>query len=365
MFPFSSSPRHLVLVLCSVMTAAAAASASFRLATWNLRYDSMPNNITVQQSLAALPDPLQQPAYFNLTGEQPWSTRRIKVAQRLLSEGISLAGFQEGLVRQVNDLAELLGDDWAWVGVGRDDGVAAGEFSPIFYKKNTPFVAGSKFPGAGSVRIATATHLRLRATGQAFTYINTHLDDQSDAQRQLGASLILWRARYQASIDDTAPVLVTGDFNRCAFPSPFPQEPPKVPKEEKKNSSRRVHALQNSPATGTDSGAYRIITGALAPVPINQTFIDRFPIANHTLPDFTTLDVRTQAPSHFAVSGNFGTYTGFTAPGDASQYTHIDFIFGGSNGRWSIQAFKVETSLTDDGVIASDHRPVFGDITLS
>ena len=63
-------------------------------------------------------------------------------------------GFQEALVRQVNDLAELLGNDWAWVrrfalqrlaletercnmqiGVVRDDGKQAGEFSPIFYKK--------------------------------------------------------------------------------------------------------------------------------------------------------------------------------------------------------------------------------------
>ena len=52
-------------------------------------------------------------------------------------------------------MAELLGDDWAWVrttfsiihpsrdlknltqiGVGRDDGVSAGEFNPIFYKKS-------------------------------------------------------------------------------------------------------------------------------------------------------------------------------------------------------------------------------------
>lgn len=43
--------------------------------------------------------------------------------------------FQEALIRQVNDLKELLGDDWGWVGVGRDDGVERGEFSPIFYKK--------------------------------------------------------------------------------------------------------------------------------------------------------------------------------------------------------------------------------------
>ena len=56
-------------------------------------------------------------------------------------------------MRQVTDLATLFGDGWGWVrpqlapldvgsilfyvqvGVGRDDGVAAGEFSPIFYKK--------------------------------------------------------------------------------------------------------------------------------------------------------------------------------------------------------------------------------------
>lgn len=43
--------------------------------------------------------------------------------------------FQEALVRQVHDLKELLGDNWEWVGVGRDDGVERGEFSPIFYNK--------------------------------------------------------------------------------------------------------------------------------------------------------------------------------------------------------------------------------------
>ncbi|ETW77398.1 hypothetical protein HETIRDRAFT_65490 [Heterobasidion irregulare TC 32-1] len=331
------------------MASAASSSSStqIRIASWNLRYDSMPNNITVQQTLASLADPLQQPAFFNLTGEQPWSTRRIKVAQRLLSENIVLAGFQEGLVRQVHDLAELLGDGWGWFGVGRDDGVDAGEFSPIFYQKstfdllsndtfwlsNTPFVPGSKFPGAGSVRIATAVRLRARATGTLFTYLNTHLDDQSDAQRRLGASLILWRARFEAAQGGSGRglVLVTGDFN--------------------------------SPSTGTDSGAYNIITGALPPVAINQTFVDRYPIPSNVLPNFTAIDLRTRV-SRFAASGNFATYTGFVAPQDASQYTHIDFVFGGSNGGWTGDAFKVETALTDDGVLASDHRPVFGDITL-
>jgi hypothetical protein len=35
----------------------------------------------------------------------------------------------------VLDLKELLGDDWNWVGVGRDDGQLKGEFSPIFFNK--------------------------------------------------------------------------------------------------------------------------------------------------------------------------------------------------------------------------------------
>lgn len=37
--------------------------------------------------------------------------------------------------RQVDDLQVLLGDDWGWIGVGRDDGEERGEYSPIFYRK--------------------------------------------------------------------------------------------------------------------------------------------------------------------------------------------------------------------------------------
>ena len=96
-------------------THGAAAKQSMRVATYNLRYDSKPDNITVNETLAALPDPLTAPKYFGLKGEQPWSTRRIKVFEHLEHERIVLAGFQEALVRQVTDLAELLGDGWGWV----------------------------------------------------------------------------------------------------------------------------------------------------------------------------------------------------------------------------------------------------------
>ncbi|KAJ7836915.1 Endonuclease/exonuclease/phosphatase [Mycena olivaceomarginata] len=313
-----------VLALCSPWYAAA-----FRLVTYNLRFDSMPNNITVQQSLASLPDPLIQPNYLSLTAEQPWSLRRIRVAEHLISEGIILAGFQEALIRQVLDMAELLGSDWDWVGVGRDDGIAAGEFSPIFYKKtdillisndtfwtsNTPFEP-SKFPGAGSFRICTVAHLQLKTGDRThFTFLNTHMDDQSDAQRRLAASLILYRARFEA-VSTNKPVLVTGDFN--------------------------------SPPTGADSGAYNIFTGYAVPP---------------QSPAFSMLDLRAEAPRR-VVRSTFATFTGFTAPSITSSWQRIDFVFGGTNGGWTADGYRVESSRTDDGVLASDHRPVFADVTL-
>jgi endonuclease/exonuclease/phosphatase family metal-dependent hydrolase len=204
------------------------ATSAMKLVTYNLRYDSKPNDITVQETLDSLPDPLTEPKYYATSKEQPWSTRRVRVVENLLNKGIVIAGFQEALVRQVHDLAELFGDEWSWIGVGRDDGFQAGEFSPLFYHKrsltllsndsfwlsDTPFEP-SKYPGAGSFRICTAARFTLHENGKDtnFSILNTHLDDQSDDQRKLAASLLLHRARYEA-VTTGGPVLVQGDFNR-------------------------------------------------------------------------------------------------------------------------------------------------------
>ena len=111
---------------------------------------------------------------------------------------------------------------------------------------------------------------------------------------------MLQRARYEA-YKTGGPVIITGDFN--------------------------------SPSTGNDSGAYQIITGQIPPVPINQTFAEKYAVPNGILSDFTMLDLKAQAPREL-VSGQYATYTGFNAPGDASVYTRIDFVYGGSNGKW-------------------------------
>ena len=108
------------------------------------------------------------------------------------------------------------------------------------------------------------------------------------------------RARYEA-YKTNGPVIITGDFN--------------------------------NPSTGTDSGAYQIITGEIPPVPVNATFAAKYAVPNGTLPDFTMQDLKAKVPREY-VSGEYATYTGFGAPGDATDFTRIDFVYGGSNGKW-------------------------------
>ena len=87
------SPAPLTVFLSLALTfGLASAAQTMRIATYNLRYDSQPDNISVQQTLDNLPDPLQAPTYYGSKGEQPWSTRRIKVYEHLQHEGIILAG---------------------------------------------------------------------------------------------------------------------------------------------------------------------------------------------------------------------------------------------------------------------------------
>ena len=104
-----------------------------------------------------------------------------------------------------------------------------------FWLSHEPFKPGSHFPGACCPRLATfalfQTHVPTAAAPApaagkhhqhelghgVIALINTHLDQVSDAQRRLGAALVLHRARYEARIRPGVPVFVTGDLNRCLF----------------------------------------------------------------------------------------------------------------------------------------------------
>jgi endonuclease/exonuclease/phosphatase family metal-dependent hydrolase len=324
-----------------------------RIASWNIRYDVKPDNIPLQHSLAALPDPLLPPGAA-LVGEQPWSARRVAVARTLFAAKVDLIGFQEALIRQVRDIAELLGSDYAWVGVGRQDGALAGEFSPIFYRRSAlsliatdtfwlsqaPFKPGSWFPGAGTPRLATTSYFRLSTDagtgtgtgGGELLLLNTHLDHVSDAQRRLGAAMLLHRARHEAHAKPGILIFVTGDFN--------------------------------SSAKGDDEGAYAVLTGAQKPPPVPEEFARRFPLpprGDSAEPQLVMRDVRVAAP-RLHVGGEWATFTGFERR--KKDEACIDFVFGRSGGGWEAKNVFVYGNSTDDGMLSSDHRLVVADIDL-
>ena len=156
-------------------------------------------------------------------GEHAWPHRKERVASVIRFHEADLVGMQEALQGQIDDLEALL-PEYAWFGVGRDDGATAGEFSPIFYRKDrfdlidqatfwlseTPEVVGSQGWDAALPRIVTWGRFRDNRTGTAFFLFNTHFDHRGAQARTESARLLL--AQIDALAAD-APVVVTGDFN--------------------------------------------------------------------------------------------------------------------------------------------------------
>lgn len=132
-------------------------------------------------------------------------------------------GFQEATYAWMLCLQNYL-TDYAYVGVGRDDGGIMGEFSPIFYLKDkytlldsgtfwlseTPDKPGSKSWGSACTRICTWALLANKETGKIYAHLNTHLDHVSDSARTHQMELVLQKAKEY--IGDY-PVVLTGDMN--------------------------------------------------------------------------------------------------------------------------------------------------------
>lgn len=69
-------------------------------------------------------------------GELPWEQRRHLVVSsiRFHAQYHAFVGLQEVLHPQLQYIMTELGDEWAYIGVGRNDGAEAGEFAPILYR---------------------------------------------------------------------------------------------------------------------------------------------------------------------------------------------------------------------------------------
>jgi endonuclease/exonuclease/phosphatase family metal-dependent hydrolase len=174
---------------------------------------------------------------FNIRYDNPddapndWPARQDRVAGLIRFHGADAAGLQEVLIGQLRDLEDRL-PGYAWVGVGRSDGLEAGEFSPIFYRtdrlelvesgtfwlSDTPGVAGSTGWDAALPRIVTWARFRDRVNDRVFVHFNTHFDHRGERARAESARLV--RARIDR-LDGEAQVIVTGDLNAVPESTPL------------------------------------------------------------------------------------------------------------------------------------------------
>jgi endonuclease/exonuclease/phosphatase family metal-dependent hydrolase len=166
---------------------------------------------------------------FNIRYDNPhdsanaWPNRIPVVCDFLNAEKPDLIGMQEVLYQQYTVLDSAL-SDYGSVGVGRTDGLKAGEMNPVFFRKDrlelirtktfwlseTPEVAGSMAWGAGLPRIVTWVELADKENDLHFYYFNTHFAHDSDSARTRSARLLLEKAD---SIAADFPIIITGDLN--------------------------------------------------------------------------------------------------------------------------------------------------------
>ena len=156
-------------------------------------------------------------------GDNWWENRKQASINMINEEKPTIFGLQEALPVQVEYLAENL-PEYAYIGVGRDDGKQKGEFMTIFYRKDdVELLDGGTFwlsetpdtPSRGwdaaCFRSCTWTKLKMKSNGKIFAYLNTHLDHVGKEARKEGLALIAKRA--QEIVSDDMPVFLTADFN--------------------------------------------------------------------------------------------------------------------------------------------------------
>ena len=138
-------------------------------------------------------------------GENRWANRRDMLFALLRTENPDLIGLQEALRFQIDEILAAV-PGYAVVGVGRDDGKAAGEMSAILFRtarfhvaasgtfwfSDTPEIPGSKTWGNRITRIASWARFVDR-DGSAFTHYNLHLDHESQPSREKSTALLLQR----------------------------------------------------------------------------------------------------------------------------------------------------------------------------
>ncbi|MFM2135552.1 MAG: hypothetical protein RL021_952 [Bacteroidota bacterium] len=202
--------RQLFLLLILLNISIQGHSQSIKALTYNIRYDN--------------PD----------DGDDRWELRKAGLMNVVRKAGPDLAGFQEVLSNQLSDIRKSL-PGYAFVGVGRDDGAAAGEFAPLFYNEKRFMLLEQGYfwlsenpdhPGNGwdaaCNRMCCWLLLKIKSTNRQLLVLNTHLDHEgvlarNNSIRQLTAFI---REKCDAYVEgrteemaSNLSVVLMGDFN--------------------------------------------------------------------------------------------------------------------------------------------------------
>ena len=158
-------------------------------------------------------------------GPNHWDLRHGAVVKAIARYDPDLLGTQETLASQRDFILEQF-PHFRVVAVGRDDGIDAGEMSPVFYRadrfeliesgvfwlSSTPEVIASVGWDARITRIATWARLRDLGAPDARTilWVNTHFDHVGVQARLESARLIRNFVETRQADHD---LIITGDFN--------------------------------------------------------------------------------------------------------------------------------------------------------
>lgn len=186
-------------VVALVVLTTCATAQEFKVMSYNIKYDNV--NDTINN----------------------WNFRKESMLKLIQHYGPHFVGMQEVLHNQLEFLDQNLAD-YAYIGVGRDDGKQKGEYSPILYntkvfsleRSNTIWLSPtpekvSKGWDAALERICTYGLFKELKTGKKLYVFNTHFDHVGKEARKESVNLILQQVK--AVNTENLPVVVTGDFN--------------------------------------------------------------------------------------------------------------------------------------------------------
>ncbi|KAI9261988.1 Endonuclease/exonuclease/phosphatase [Sporodiniella umbellata] len=355
--------------------------------TLNVRHDNHANSPT---NPFAPPPTLLNPFDPNaFLGEQPWTIRKWKVLDTITLYSPDILAVQECVHHQILDLEALLGEEYLWVGVGREDGDKKGEFCAVFYKRDvlkveswktiwlseTPEEVGSKSWDAKHSRIATQVLFRRIDNDGLFSVFNTHMDHLGSTSREESAKLVLERARKAHS---EGPVFLIGDLNSTEDGGAYLTLTGS--KYEKKSGQNDTLAnLQElnetcASATARRTGVpVRTDDGCLS-LPSHRV-IRPHSVMNDLQEELYFEDASQELTTRIKSQGALGTLSGpyghrdtFTSfkEGDNEAKRapiRIDFIMTLSDRPVYVHHYATLSNQFDDGVHFSDHRPVLSRIS--